>query len=91
MLIISLSCTVNDITVDSNQPELETTQGQDTPSIDRNGDNILFTTEEQLLFEQRYEEGYDLSDDRYSAWLQQEHKLKSFSGESTSEDPVIIR
>ena len=42
-----------------------------------NADNLLekeFTEAEEILFQKRFEEGYDLTnDDRYNTWLKLQH------------------
>ena len=68
----------------SSKPQLETPPELDTPggeNVEVNTGRIYleFTVEEQLLFERRYEEGYDVCDDRYSAWLVQERGLSPCS------------
>ncbi len=68
----------------SSKPQLETPPELDTPgkeNVEVNTGRIYleFTVEEQLLFERRYEEGYDVCDDKYSAWLVQERGLSPCS------------
>ena len=43
-----------------------------------------FTAEEKIKFARRYEEGYDLSDPRYEAWLEIEHPREINDAKSTS-------
>ena len=35
--------------------------------------NVTFSAEEEKKFQRRYENGYDLPDERYSQWLQKCH------------------
>lgn len=44
-----------------------------------------FTIEEELLFARRLEEGYDLFDPRYAAWL----KSKDLGGKQCTQQPVV--
>lgn len=37
------------------------------------GSEIAFTEEEVKLYERRYKEGYNLFDDKYVKWLEQNH------------------
>ena len=46
------------------------------PALARILDLTTFTEEEEKLFEKRYENGYDLADDRYSAWIRANHSTK---------------
>jgi len=36
-------------------------------------DSLYFTIQEELDFEQRYNDGYSLSDERYEAWMKINH------------------
>lgn len=43
------------------------------------GDCALFTPEQEKLFEQRFQEGYDLRDPEYEAWLRITHPIDARS------------
>ena len=47
-------------------------------------DNTLFTQEEQKLYQKRYEEGYNISDPSYVAWLHPSIVLSAASSENSS-------
>ena len=48
-------------------------------------ENINFTEDENRLFEKRYEEGYDLPDTRYQAWVhQRENSLTALNLDDTA-------
>ena len=42
-------------------------------------DSVLFTPEQEKLFEQRFQEGYDLKDPEYEAWLRITHPIDARS------------
>lgn len=49
------------------------------PDVGSDADSTLFTTEQQKLYEQRYQEGYDLTDPEYTAWLRITHPIDTVS------------
>ena len=54
-------------------------------------DSVLFTPEQEKLFEQRFQEGYDLKDPEYEAWLRITHPIdaRSEPRSGVSESDVI--
>ena len=85
-----------EVTVSNNQPVYGDDEPNDCASVcDECLDTPTFTVEEELKYARRYEEGYDLADVHYEAWLKLNHPLNdllpyvgvaSYSSSVTSND-----
>lgn len=78
------------------EPELDPAQESDTESYDVNAsifNEEPFSLEEELLFERRFEEDFDLPDTRYDAWLNLYHPEACISTvpESLSTSPLLFQ
>ena len=63
-------------TISSGLPDEESSDEDPEEDGENNGEEqeeAMFTAEEEALFKQRFEEGFDIFDERYSAWLNVNH------------------
>ena len=69
--------------------QLQTESSQDGSASDNLTSNSLFSPDEVKLYKKRYEEGYDLDDPSYTAWLKINHPTEVCSNTAKSSSSLV--
>ena len=66
----------------------ESSSYADDTSHQTDSSAVPFTREEHLLFEKRFQEGYNIPDPRFCLWLQHQKRTNSANSSHSNEAPV---